>query len=62
MIKALLLIGLLSNAAAAAGPLFRHQDGKVNQEFENVYQDIESGGSSVSVDPLSTSSATINTM
>lgn len=39
MIRGLLLL-LFASSCFAAGPLYRHKDGRVDQEFENVYQDI----------------------
>jgi hypothetical protein len=40
--KRLILITLVVSVPIllAEGPLFRHKDPAVNQEFENVYQDI----------------------
>jgi hypothetical protein len=41
-VRALLLGLVLSVPCSAEGPVFRHKDGKVDQEFEQVYQDLRS--------------------
>lgn len=52
-----ILIMILAAPAMAAGPLFTHKDKFIDQEFENVYHDIASGGGTTS-DPLSVSTVT----
>ena len=39
--KILYLSLFLAINAYAEGPLYRQKDGKVQQEFENVYQDVQ---------------------
>src|SRR6185436_17965626 len=38
-----LLVFMMYLIATAEGPLFRHKDSAIQQEFENVYQDIRRG-------------------
>lgn len=38
--KKILFLLLLATPVHAEGPLFRHKDKVVSQEFENVYQDM----------------------
>jgi hypothetical protein len=40
--RVILILLFLCAPAYAEGPLYRHKDGRVNQEFENAYQDIRS--------------------
>lgn len=59
---ALAIIAIAASVAFADGPRFEHKDPILNQEVINIYQDIRNagGGSSVTIDPLSISSATIS--
>lgn len=56
LLTALLL--LLAPGAWAAGPILRHEDTLIQQEFENVYKDIIAAGAAVDTSTMTVSSFT----